>query len=152
MKKYWVILPVFLLFISLVSCDRPKNDYVEPDAINSIADEMEKQAAQYEEPIPLPKETQEDKNKLTNPEYKFQADVLVGKIVFNDPHLGTTGNSCNSCHKDGENLKGTYAKYPYEADMVKLINECIKSRLKGQPIKEDSEEMAKLMTYVYSLN
>jgi cytochrome c553 len=76
-------------------------------------------------------------------------NVAKGKILFNDPKLGsgTVGNSCNSCHPDGKGLD----KAADRKDLVKMVNLCIENALKGKAIDPKSEDMANLVAYLKSL-
>ncbi len=76
-------------------------------------------------------------------------DVAKGKILFNEPKLGsgTTGNSCNSCHPNGKGLQ----KAAGRKDLPKVINACIENALKGKSIDPKSAEMADLIAYINSL-
>lgn len=70
-----------------------------------------------------------------------------GKALFNDPKLGTTGKSCNSCHPDG---KGTQ-KAADKADLDRIINACITHSIKGNALDPNSTEMQSMILYIKSL-
>ena len=49
------------------------------------------------------------------------ASIDKGKALFNDPKLGTTGKSCNTCHPDGQNIQ----KAGIRSDLEQIVNGCI---------------------------
>jgi len=75
------------------------------------------------------------------------ASVDKGKALFNDPALGTSGKTCNTCHPNGRGLDevegGDY--------LLETINTCIENPLKGEPLKKDSVAMQSLVLYIESL-
>ncbi len=71
----------------------------------------------------------------------------LGKKLFNDPSLGTTGKSCNTCHTDGKNL----SKAGSIKDLAGVINSCITQNLKGKALDENSAEMKSMILYIKSL-
>ncbi len=75
------------------------------------------------------------------------ATVEKGKALFNDPKLGTTGKSCNSCHPDGKGLEKSGSR----PDLTDVINGCITIPLKGKAIDAKSSEMESLVLYIKSL-
>ena len=81
--------------------------------------------------------------------------IQSGKEIFDSPEkLGsTTGTSCAKCHPDGKGLKGVAKKKKYEdkAELVKVINMCIKQATNGKELKPDSMEMKYLSAYVLSI-
>ena len=70
-----------------------------------------------------------------------------GKALFNDPKLGTTGKSCNDCHKDGTGLERSGERQ----DLDKIVNKCITVSLKGKALKPKSVEMQSLLLYLKGL-
>lgn len=109
-------------------------------------------------PTPTPK----------TPEQKVS--VELGKALFNDPKLGTTGGTCNSCHPDGGTIGGkvmgmpipdlhgsaeTFPKFKEwagkEVTLAEMNNFCIVQVLKGQPLDTESVEMKSLEAYIGSL-
>ncbi len=76
-----------------------------------------------------------------------EATKEKGKALFNDPKLGTTGKSCNSCHPDGKGLE----KSGSNPDIVATINGCITIPLKGKALEPRSVEMQSLVLYLKSL-
>lgn len=71
-----------------------------------------------------------------------------GKALFNDVKLGSSGQSCASCHPDGKGVEGAAMK----PDLAKIVNKCIKGSLKGTPLDEKSNEMQSLVLYLQSLH
>ena len=69
-----------------------------------------------------------------------------GKTLFNDPTLGTSGKSCNTCHKDGKNMEQAAAK----KDLEVTINSCITRAMKGKELDVKSVEMQSLVLYIKS--
>jgi hypothetical protein len=66
-----------------------------------------------------------------------KASVKEGKALFNDPELGSTGSSCNTCHTDGRgSRKGCYS---------------IVTGLRGNALNVESVEMQSLVLYIKSL-
>jgi hypothetical protein len=76
-----------------------------------------------------------------------EATPTKGKALFNDPKLGTTGKSCNDCHKDGTGLERSGDR----KDLDKTVNKCITSALKGKALKPKSVEMQSLQLYLKGL-
>ena len=76
-----------------------------------------------------------------------EASVANGKALFNDPKLGTSGKTCNTCHADGKGLE----KSGNKADLIKIINGCITNPLKGTALDANSVEMQSLVLYVKSI-
>ncbi len=73
--------------------------------------------------------------------------VELGKKLFNDPSLGTTGKSCNTCHTDGKNL----SKAGTMKDLAGVVNSCITQNLKGKALDVNSVEMKSMILYIKSL-
>ncbi len=73
--------------------------------------------------------------------------VELGKKLFNDPALGTTGKSCNSCHTDGRDL----SKAGDMKELAAMINSCITQNLKGKALDVNSVEMKSLILDIKSL-
>ena len=76
-----------------------------------------------------------------------EASAAKGKALFNDPKLGATGKTCNTCHPDGKGLEKTGAKNNLE----KTLNACITTPLKGKALDVKSVEMQSLVLYIKSL-
>ncbi len=83
----------------------------------------------------------------------------LGKGLWKDASLGTSGLSCDSCHHDGAQLKkGKGSYFPrYVAmpnDIVTLdqmINYCVLNPLKGKALSWDSRELTALSVYYKAL-
>ncbi|HUI45763.1 MAG TPA: cytochrome c peroxidase [Nitrospirota bacterium] len=75
------------------------------------------------------------------------ASLELGKQLFNDPKLGTSGKSCSTCHVDGKGLSnaGTMNGLPG------IINACITHNLKGNALDVNSVEMKSMILYIKSL-
>jgi hypothetical protein len=73
-----------------------------------------------------------------------EASIEKGKALFNDPKLGTSGKSCNTCHPDGKGLTHAGEK----SDLARIVNNCIAVPLKGKPLDPESVEMQSLLLYV----
>jgi cytochrome c len=85
--------------------------------------------------------------------------VQLGKALFQDASLGTTGSTCKTCHPDPETtMKGVGAKYPgyfnfakKEMTLKQVINFCIENPMKGKPLAENDEKLLALEAYLKSL-
>jgi cytochrome c peroxidase len=77
---------------------------------------------------------------------QHEASVEKGKILFNDPKLGTTGKSCNDCHTDGKGLDKAGAN----SDLERIINSCITKSIKGKALDPKSAEMQSMVLYIKS--
>jgi len=78
---------------------------------------------------------------------QHEATSDKGKALFNDPKLGTTGKTCNGCHKDGTGLE----KSGERQDLEKIVNKCITVALKGKALQPTSVEMQSLLLYLKGL-
>ncbi len=78
---------------------------------------------------------------------QHEATVDKGKALFNDPKLGTSGTTCNDCHKDGAGL----AQAAERRDLADIVNGCIRGNLKGKALKPKSVEMQSLLLYIRSM-
>jgi cytochrome c peroxidase len=78
---------------------------------------------------------------------KHEPTIEKGKMLFNDPKLGTNGKTCNDCHKDGAGME----KATDRKDLEGMVNGCIKSNLKGKALKPKSVEMQSLLLYIKSV-
>ena len=73
----------------------------------------------------------------------------LGEKLFNDSSLGTTGNSCATCHPNGNKLEESKA---YDDDMLKeMVNFCIRDAMKGEMMALDSLEIESFLIYLRSL-
>jgi len=71
----------------------------------------------------------------------------LGKKLFNDANLGTSGKSCNTCHADGKDLSNAGALN----GLPGVINACITHNLKGNALDVNSVEMQSMILYLKSL-
>ena len=78
-----------------------------------------------------------------------EATKEKGKMLFNDPKLGTTGESCNDCHLAGKGAEKAAARN-YN-DIAQIVNICITQNIKGKALGTDSVEMRSLVLYIQSL-
>ena len=76
-----------------------------------------------------------------------KASIEKGKALFNDPKLGTTGKSCNDCHKGGKGAEKAVGK----KELGQIVNGCITQGLHGKALDENSLEMQSLLLYINSL-
>lgn len=85
-------------------------------------------------------------------------NVEKGKALFNDPKLGTSGKSCNSCHPDGKGLEQAGTKKEFnimgksQKSLEEAVNFCIEMALKGKPIDPKGPDMADIVAYIKSLS
>jgi cytochrome c peroxidase len=86
-------------------------------------------------------------------------NIEKGKALFNDPKLGTTGGTCNTCHPDGKGLEkaGLHSKKEWKnpggvwLNLEDANNVCIMMAVKGKTIDPRSKEMIDLTAYIRSL-
>jgi len=112
----------------------------------------------------------EKKSKMLDAKAELQKVIEQGKALFNDPSLGTTGMTCNSCHKGGgtkssemkgmkidpfNNLGTEYPKYFMMAKKVltldQVVNFCITMPLKGKALGADDPRLTALVAYCASV-
>lgn len=80
-----------------------------------------------------------------------------GKTLFNDKNLGTNGNTCGTCHPDGQGLEGVAGKKEWKTPagshktLEEAINICITMALKGKSLDVKSDQMKDLVAYINSL-
>lgn len=93
-----------------------------------------------------------------------------GRTLFYDPHLGTNGLTCNTCHWDGgrfshrrgairiPSLVGVSRAFPHLSSngqrvttLESQINLCILHRLHGKPLPAKSQNLALLDLYIRHL-
>lgn len=88
---------------------------------------------------------------------KDQPSLENGKALFNDPRLGTNGQTCNACHPNGDNLKQAGTKKEWRAGgkthttLESAINTCIEMAIKGKKVEKNSATMKSLVMYINSL-
>jgi mono/diheme cytochrome c family protein len=86
-----------------------------------------------------------------------KASVKKGKALFNDPGLGSTGSSCNTCHTDGRGLEKVAKKRKWiiggkvHSTLEEAINYSITTGLRGNALRVESVEMRSLVLYIKSL-
>ncbi|MGD2294417.1 MAG: cytochrome c peroxidase [Candidatus Aminicenantes bacterium] len=105
-----------------------------------------------------------------DPAEELAKSVERGQELFNDTGLGTSGMSCNSCHKAGgteDNKMGEMdipawdklaTKYPHYFQMAQrvltldqVINICITQAMKGEALAWDSQKLTDLTVYCASV-
>ena len=73
----------------------------------------------------------------------------MGKKLWNNPKLGTSGLSCNSCHSNGMQLNldkvGSFPHYvamPHDVvTLDQMVNYCMLNPMKAKPLPWESREM-----------
>lgn len=85
----------------------------------------------------------------------FAADVAKGKALFNDSKFGggTTGKSCNSCHKDGSGIDAANKEFMggKAKSLEDAVNMCIEMMMKGKAINAKSSDMVNITAYIKTL-
>jgi len=85
------------------------------------------------------------------------ADAERGKRLFEDPNLGggTTGNSCATCHENGEGIgKDIFERSKYsimgveEPSVAAIVNYCIENPMGGRAIDPKGKDMEDLLAYM----
>lgn len=76
-----------------------------------------------------------------------KASADIGRTLFSDPALGTSGRTCNNCHPGGKGLE----KAGVRKDLARMVNTCIAGPLKGKSLSDDSVEMRSIILYIKSL-
>jgi cytochrome c len=108
--------------------------------------------------------------KKPDPAAEMKASIERGMKLFNDPELGTSGQTCNTCHMKGGTMPGEMgnmkikafdslnAKYPMYWMMAKkvmtldqVVNWCIMMPLKGEPLVWDDQKLTDLVAYCASV-
>jgi len=85
-----------------------------------------------------------------------EASVKKGKALFNDPELGFTGSSCNTCHTDGRGLEKAAKKTTWiiggkvHSTLEEAINYSIVTGPRGNALNVESVEMQSLVLYIKS--
>jgi len=96
------------------------------------------------------------KTPLRDKAFKSFAEAsAVGKKMWNDENLGTSGMACLSCHSDHELLNlGKNQNYPHYVEMVgdvvtldQMINYCMINPMKGKQFEKNSKEMTAMAAY-----
>jgi cytochrome c len=113
---------------------------------------------------------QKKEGEAADPKAELLAAIARGRVLFDDPELGTSGMSCGSCHLEGGMKDGMMgdmkikafhklaAHYPRYFGMAKKVmtldqvnNWCIVNPLKGEPLKWNDQRLADLTAYVASV-
>jgi len=85
----------------------------------------------------------------------FQQAADLGKRMWNDESLGTSGLACLSCHADHDLLNlDRNQNFPHFVKMVgdvvtldQMINYCMLNPMKGKPFAKDSKELTAMAAY-----
>jgi len=85
----------------------------------------------------------------------FQEAVDMGRKMWNDDTLGTSGVACLSCHADFELLNlDKRQNFPHFVKMTgdvvtldQMINYCMMNPMQGKPFKWNSKEMTAMAAY-----
>jgi thiosulfate dehydrogenase len=114
-------------------------------------------------------EKKEEAAKL-DPATELAKSVERGFALFNDKKLGTSGKTCNDCHKNGgtqgskmgdmtmaafDDLGGQYPKFFMMAKKVmtldQVVNFCVTTPLRGEPLAWDDQRLTDLVAYCASV-
>jgi len=81
--------------------------------------------------------------------------VELGKILFNDPSVGTNGKACSTCHPSEKKAGELAARGEWFGGRAKTleqaVNICITGPLEGKPLSENSVELKSIAMYMKSL-
>ncbi len=85
----------------------------------------------------------------------FSQAVALGRKLWHDEQLGTSGMSCASCHSGYEFLHfDRNQNFPHFVKMVgdvvtldQMINYCMLNPMKGKPFAKDSKELTAMAAY-----
>ncbi len=86
-------------------------------------------------------------------------DIEKGKALFNDTKFAgaTSGNSCNTCHPNGNGVEKSGDKKEFnimggkQNSLEEVVNVCIEMALKGKVIDTKSSQMKDIVAYIKSL-
>jgi thiosulfate dehydrogenase len=114
-------------------------------------------------------EKKEEKAKM-DPATELAKSVERGFALFNDKKLGTSGKTCNDCHKGGgtqeakmgdmtmkafDDLAAHYPKFFMMGNRVmtldQVVNFCVTTPLKGEPLAWDDQRLTDLVAYCASV-
>lgn len=91
----------------------------------------------------------------SDPKAELKMAAERGKVLWSDASLGTTGQSCASCHADPAEFAGVAHKYPKHQKTAKkvvtldqMINLCIVNPMKGKALAWDDQRMADIATFI----
>jgi cytochrome c len=98
-----------------------------------------------------------DANTATRPHAydNFWQAVAVGRMMWNDENLGTSGLACMSCHAGYEQLNlEKRQNFPHYVKMVgdvvtldQMINYCMVNPMKGKQFGKNSRELTAMAAY-----
>ena len=98
------------------------------------------------------------KENQPDPKAELAKSIEGGKALFNDKSLGTSGQTCNTCHPNGGNFDDLGCKYPKYWGMAKkvmtlsqVVNWCIVNPLKGKALAWDDQKLTDLTAYCASV-
>jgi len=85
----------------------------------------------------------------------FQQAVALGRKMWNDENLGTSGVACLSCHVDHELLHlDKNQNFPHYVKMVgdvvsldQMINYCMLNPMKGKQFEKNSKELTAMAAF-----
>jgi hypothetical protein len=87
----------------------------------------------------------------------FEAAMMRGQVLWNDPGLGTNGKTCLSsgCHANHENLNlDKRESFPHTVGMVgrvvtltQVLNFCLTNPMAGKALDAESDDMTALSAY-----
>lgn len=99
-----------------------------------------------------------EKETHIDPKAELSKSIERGKTLFNDKSLGTSGQTCNTCHPNGGNFDDLGCKYPKYWGMAKkvmtlsqVVNWCIANPLKGKALAWDDQKLTDLTAYCASV-
>jgi cytochrome c len=114
-------------------------------------------------------EKKEEKAEM-DPAMELAKSIERGFALFNDKKLGTSGKTCNDCHKGSgtqeavlgdmtlkafDNLAAHYPKFFMMGNRVmtldQVVNFCVTNPLKGEPLAWDDQRMTDLVAYCASV-
>lgn len=113
---------------------------------------------------------EKEKKAKLDPEVELNKSIERGFALFKDKKLGTNEKTCNDCHmgggtKDGkmggmtlkafDNLAAKYPKFFMMGNKVmtldQVVNYCVTTPLKGEPLSWDDQRLTDLVAYCASL-
>jgi cytochrome c len=113
---------------------------------------------------------EKEENAKMDPAAELAKSVERGFGLFNDKKLGTSGKTCNDCHMSGgaqvskmgdmtmkafDNLAAQYPKFFMMGEKImtldQVVNFCIMTPLKGEPLAWDDQRLTDLVAYCASV-
>jgi len=141
MKRYFpmLLVLVFMAAPSAMAADNPCN----PCAMKDVGNPCNPCAASAPTPI------------RPHAFNSFQQAADLGKTMWNDASLGTSGLSCINCHDGYENLNlDKNQNFPHHVNMVgdvvsldQMINFCMVNPMKGKQFEKNSKELTAMAAY-----